>query len=436
MRYLFIYLFIFPLYVLFVSFGTGHFVTMSADESETGLQSSPTRRRRDANVTSTGAVSLATCAVSSALKIDLPPAFKGDGTESFTSWSRRFEVAVQAMSSTDTDLYTVMASVLPTRLADAAFLYWDSLPSSIQKDYDSVKEKLRDVFGPIYSLPFFQTHVNARPRRPGESLDVYSADITRLVLEAFPNYDHNALEGEKFRRFVAGLDPNLQSKVHEMGAEDLEDALRIASRCERARAALQLTTVGSPHSQSSEQVAMVRPKSTDDKLLHAVEQLTLTVNSLQSEVHLLREKHSYLAQRLDSQTERFSSDDARYSARSVSPQPYYNRQHRRDNYSPEQYHGRDTGSCYDHCPPSPVTQRDHQWHDNDRRDRHRSPSRQSYQYSRYGRHDKDDTNRYRRSPSPAPQGNRDASPHARGSVRFKSPERYPHSDSNRQGNFH
>jgi len=130
---------------------------MSADESEAGLQSPPTQRRRDANVTSTGAVSLATCAFSSALKIDLPPAFKGDGTESFTSWSRRFEVAVQAMSSTDTDLHTVMASVLPTRLADAAFLYWDSLPSSVQKDYDSVKEKLKDVFGPIYSLPFIQT---------------------------------------------------------------------------------------------------------------------------------------------------------------------------------------------------------------------------------------------------------------------------------------
>ena len=36
---------------------------------------------------------------------------------------------------------------------------------------------------------------------------------------------------------------------------------------------------------------------------------------------------------------------------------------------------------------SPVTQRDRQWHDNDRCDWHRSPSRQSYQYSRYGRHD-------------------------------------------------
>lgn len=263
-----------------------------------GCRNSPSHRRLDA--TRTGAASLATHSVSSSLKIDLPPAFKGDGIESFTSWSRRFEVAVQAMSSTDTDLSTVMASNLPTRLADAAFLYWDSLPASTQRDHDSVKEKLRDVFGPKYSLSFFQTHVNARPRKPGESLDVYSADITRLVLEAFPNYDHNALEGEKFCRFVAGLDPNLQSKIHEMGAEDLEDAVRIASHCERARAALQLTPVMSPHTQPSEQVAMVRPKPPDDKLLHAVEQLTLTVSSLKSEVQQLREKHSYLAQQVDS----------------------------------------------------------------------------------------------------------------------------------------
>lgn len=163
--------------------------------------------------------------VSSALKIDLPPAFKRDRTESFTSWSRRFEVAVQAMTSPNADLSPMMASNLPTRLADAAFLYWDSLPSSTQKDYDDYyedfKEKLKEVFGPKYSLPFFQTHVNARPHKSGESLDVYSADITRLVPEAFPNYDHNALEGEKFRRFVAGLDPVLQSKIHEMGAETL-----------------------------------------------------------------------------------------------------------------------------------------------------------------------------------------------------------------------
>lgn len=404
---------------------------MSSDESESG-QPSASQRVDD---TRASTIPLAPHAVSSGLKIDLPPAFKGDGTESFTSWSRRFEVAVQAMTPPDADFCTVMASILPTRLADAAFLYWDSLPPLTQKDYDSVKGRLREVFGPQYSLPFFQTHVNARPRKPGESLDVYSADITRLVLEAFPNYDHNAIEGEKFCRFVAGLDPLLQSKIHEMGAEDLGDAVRIASRCERARAALQLTAAGSIHAQPSEQVAMVRPKPTDEKLLQAVEQLTLTVHSLKYEVEQLREKHSYLAQRVDSRPDRSSSSEARYSTRSGSPSPYHVRQHPRDYYPPEQYYGRDPESRYEHCSPSPVRQRYNEWNSNDRRERQHSPSRPSYQYPRYSRHDDEDTNQRRRSPSPAPQRKREASPQTRGTVRFQSPERHTHSGVNRQGNF-
>lgn len=120
--------------VLFVIFELDILSPCRMMKVKLGCRNSPSHRRLDA--TRTGAASLATHSVSSSLKIDLPPAFKGDWTESFTSWSRRFEVAVQAMSSTDTDLSTVMASNLPTRLADAAFLYWDSLPASTQRDYD------------------------------------------------------------------------------------------------------------------------------------------------------------------------------------------------------------------------------------------------------------------------------------------------------------
>lgn len=253
------------------------------------------------------------------------------------------------------------------------------------------------------------------------------------MLEAFPNYDHNALDGEKFRRFVAGLDPVLQSKIHEMGAENLEDAVRIASRCERARAALQLTTAASPCTQPSEQVAMIRPKPSDDKLLQAVEQLTLTVTSLKHEVQQLHEKHSHLAQRFDSRADRSSTSDARYSVRSPSPSPYHARQHPRNYHSPEKYYGYDPESRYEHCPPPPDQQR-YEWINNAKSDRHHSPSRSSYQYSRYGYHD-NDRSRHRRSPSPAPLRKRDAAPYMKGSVRFQSPERRAHSSSNRQGNF-
>lgn len=52
----------------------------------------------------------------------------------------------------------------------------------------------------------FQTFVNARQRLPKEPLEVYAAEITRLVLETFPNYGTPAIAMTRFRRFVAGLD--------------------------------------------------------------------------------------------------------------------------------------------------------------------------------------------------------------------------------------
>lgn len=44
--------------------------------------------------------------------------------------------------------------------------------------------------------------------------------------------------------------------------------------CESARAALQLTTAGSPHTHPLEQVGVIYPKPADDKLPRAVERLT------------------------------------------------------------------------------------------------------------------------------------------------------------------
>lgn len=370
-------------------------------------------------------------AVSGSLKIDLPPPFKGDGTESFSSWARRLEVAVQALTAPDTDYSAVMSSILPTRLTDAAFLYWDSLPAVTKKDYDSVKGKLREVFGPRYSLHFFQTHVNARPRQPGETLDVYSADITRLVLEAFPKYDHNALEGEKFRRFVAGLDPTLQAKIHEYGAEDIEDALLIASRCERARVALQLNSTEHTHKVTSvDQVAMVRPKPSEDKLLQAVEQLTLTVDSLRHEVHQLHQQHGHLADRFRLVSNDPSTRNAYSYDYDPTPEPYRSPRPR-GSYSPERY-GREGSKGPNPSPPAGkrYRERDTEW-----RGRYASPM--SHHYSRYVQPDYPSSEgRAHRSPSPASRGRRGASPRPRQSVRFQSPERHVTSSSAQSGNFH
>lgn len=60
------------------------------------------------------------------------------------------------------------------------------------------------------------------------------------MTEALPQYDVTAQNCEIFSRFVTGLDPALQLKIHEHGAVTLDNALKIASQCERAQLAIRI----------------------------------------------------------------------------------------------------------------------------------------------------------------------------------------------------
>lgn len=79
---------------------------------------------------------------------------------------------------------------------------------------------------------------------------------------------------------MVDLDPALQANIHEQGATDIDKALIVACRCERAHAAMQLHVGSTQVPQTQTQVAMVQSDHNDQKLLRAVEQLTLTVNEL------------------------------------------------------------------------------------------------------------------------------------------------------------
>ena len=175
---------------------------------------------------------------------------------------------------------------------------WDTLPPNVQSDYERVKEKLKDAFGQKQFLLYIQTCISVRPRQPIESLEVYAADVSRLVTEAFPDYGGAARMGETFRRVLAGLDPALQAKCHEQLATDMEEALPIAGRCERARQALRASTPGLPYSSLHPAVvAALNPASPSvldcnanatEKLVHAMERLTWRMDNLQTEVRGLR----------------------------------------------------------------------------------------------------------------------------------------------------
>ena len=78
------------------------------------------------------------------LHIELPPTLYGIGAEDFGNWVRRLEVGVAA--SANIDDYD-LATILPARLGGAAFIFWDSLPPDKKKDFRSVTNEMRVVFG-------------------------------------------------------------------------------------------------------------------------------------------------------------------------------------------------------------------------------------------------------------------------------------------------
>lgn len=131
-------------------------------------------------------------------KVELPPCFHGDGKDkdSFSLWKARLELTVKACcDNPQQDL----ATILPTRLSGDALAYWLSLKEAQKKDYDTSIMKLNEVFGRKPFLLHFQTFVNVRQQLIKEPLEVYAAEVTRLVLEAFPNYGAPAIAMEWFR---------------------------------------------------------------------------------------------------------------------------------------------------------------------------------------------------------------------------------------------
>ncbi len=121
------------------------------------------------------------------VRIELPPPFSGDEKQSFLCWAQQFEVAVRALTEGD-GAGSYNYELDSTDAAEQRFLLWDSLPHTVQADYTAAKERLKEAFGQLQFMDRFRASLSARPRAPRESLEVYAAEISRLVDEAFPEY--------------------------------------------------------------------------------------------------------------------------------------------------------------------------------------------------------------------------------------------------------
>lgn len=420
-------------------------------------------------------------------KIDLPHPFSGDGTEPFSAWIQRFEVALNVSA-----VFLDKAKLLPVKLTGPAFAYWQSLSSEVKADYELTKASLTTVFGRTTFLATFQTFLNARPRKPQEPLEVYAAELTNLVTEAFPQYDAAARNCEIFRRFVTGLDPSLQLKIHEHGAVTLDNALRVATQCERAQLAI---SVANPSAVMSV-MANQQPPANTVTATHITE-LASAIAELRTDLHALRQSHLRRTdERVDQLSQRVSSlqDEVTSSTHSSHQscaavdydiatrhrQPSLDDHHRRrdccctaqhtqrgrqhprdDCYSQRYHHGyseldqpppTDHFSCQRHCGYS-NSSRSHESHMPylSQTDEY-TPHRHHYGNSRSGRSpsrerrpdlDHEHGTRYARSPSPIPQYRHSSyrrhsspspPPHSYSSPRYyTSPTRHVHFSQSHRG---
>lgn len=343
--------------------------------------------------------------------IPLPPPFLNDGRESFQLWARRYEV-IQAARYKDSgvDLDTVLAAELPTRLPPELFIVWDNLPQETQVCYTETKRHLQNAFGHKDVIASFQTFPNAHHRLPNEAMEVYAADICRLVKEAFPDFEHNASEYMKMSRFIAGLDQELQVKCHERGVKTLTEAFEVASQAERARQAAKLMMPASSANVAIRDMGIVQSvnsvSETNIELRKTVQTLTTTVKDLSQDLAALKLK-------LEGRNDIHHYDRHMRTPRSPSP---YGRSPERSTNARNSGYGRSPSrySYSHHSSPErypPQRARHHQEYTHRESDRYRQPYREprysdqaSSPYEEHGGRKPSPSRPYydshRRSPSP------------------------------------
>ena len=124
-----------------------------------------------------------------------------DGTGDFAEWVQKLELVAKLQKVDD------VASLLPLFLSGGAFAVYQGLDGSVKGDYGALKERLLVAFSadPCAAYGALQQ----RRLQPGESVDVFLADITRLARLVDEGIS------EKFLKcaFLAGLPVSVRSQI-------------------------------------------------------------------------------------------------------------------------------------------------------------------------------------------------------------------------------
>lgn len=126
-----------------------------------------------------------------------------DGTGDFSEWSKKLENVAKLQGVDD------LAAFMPLFLCGGAFAVYEGLTEECQSDYGELKMALNKAFSPN-PLKAYSELCN-RKLHPGESVDVYGADIKRLASLVAQNTELD--EGWLKCAFTHGLPLSLREKV-------------------------------------------------------------------------------------------------------------------------------------------------------------------------------------------------------------------------------
>ena len=144
-----------------------------------------------------------------------------DGSSDVVEWFTRAEVLCKHRG-------VDLTGVLPARLSGGAFAVWLQMPEDARDSADAVRDALYDAFA-MDRLAAYDAYASRR-LQPGESADVYLADLRRLA-SLYGGVPESALACA----FISGL-PDAVRKTIRAGTR--AEALDLASILARARAVL------------------------------------------------------------------------------------------------------------------------------------------------------------------------------------------------------
>lgn len=156
------------------------------------------------------------------MELRLIPEFSGDATQNVVEWLEKAELVCNLRGIVH------LESVIPLRLTGGAFAVYQQLPDADKKDSEKIKKALRTAFA-VDSFIAYEQFV-ARRLQPGETVDVFLAELRRLAVP-FGGLSDKALACA----FVAGL-PDTVKQLLRAGSR--MDELPIDQILTRARAVL------------------------------------------------------------------------------------------------------------------------------------------------------------------------------------------------------